>query len=229
VFDRAFYRAVAELQQELGFVCTVHLPFLWVDLCSLHEPIRRASVVCLQRCIELVEPVEVSTYVVHLWGFTTTQIAAQLQHPAQRQAILAGLINQGRRSLEPLLEVLDPADVCVENLEDSVFEFALPLVEEMGTSICLDVGHLAWQNGDPLGFLAKHGDRVREVHLHDAVRAGTGGYARTRDHMALGQGDVDYYAFLTKLEEISSGEAVILELNTREELEESLVQVRPFL
>jgi sugar phosphate isomerase/epimerase len=229
VFDGAFYRAVAELQQELGFVCTVHLPFLWVDLSSLNEPVRCASVDCLRRCVELVEPVEMHAYVVHLWGFTTTQIAAQLQDAAQRQAILAWLMRQGGRSLEALLETLDPADVCVENLEDSVLEFALPLVEGMRTSICLDVGHLAWQGGDPLGFLAKHGDRVREVHLHDAVRAATNGHAGVQDHLALGQGHVDYCAFLTKLEEIGYEGAVILELNTREALEESLVQVGRFL
>ncbi len=229
VFDCGFYRSVAELQQELGFLCTAHLPFLWVDLSSLNESIRCASVDCLRRSVELVRPVEVRTYVVHLWGFTTTQIAAQLQNPAQRQAILAWLVRQGGRSLEALFEALDPGDVCVENLEDSVLEFALPLVEEMGTGICLDVGHLGWQGGDPLGFLAKQGDRVREVHLHDAVRAASGGHAGARDHMALGQGHVDYHAILSKLEEIGYEGAVILELNTREDLEESLKKVRPFL
>jgi sugar phosphate isomerase/epimerase len=229
VFGNGFYRSVADLQQEFGFVCTVHLPFLWVDLSSLNELIRQASVDCLRRCVELVQPVDVDTYVVHLWGFTTTQISAQLQNPAQRRAILAGLVRQGGRSLGALLEALDPADVCVENLEDSVFEFAWPLVEEMGTSICLDVGHLAWQDGDPLGFLVKHGERVREVHLHDAVRAAAGRQAGARDHLALGQGHVDYHAVLSKLEEIGYDGAVILELNTREALEESLEQVRPFL
>jgi sugar phosphate isomerase/epimerase len=229
VFDGGFYHAVAELQQELGFVCTVHLPFLWVDLSSLNEPVRCASVDCLRRCVELVEPVEVHAYVVHLWGFTTTQIAAQLQDAAQRQAILAWLVRQGGRSLGALLEMLDPADVCVENLEDSVLEFALPLVGEMGTSICLDVGHLVWQGGDPLGFMAEHGDRVRDVHLHDAVRAGTGRDSGGQDHLALGRGHVDYDAFLSRLEEIGYEGAVILELNTREALEESLVQVGPFL
>lgn len=229
VFDHGFYRSVAALQQELGFVCTVHLPFLWVDLSSLNEPVRLASVDSLRRCVELVEPVEVHAHVVHLWGFTTTQIAAQLQNPAQRKAIMAWLVRQGGRSLGALLEALDPAAVCVENLEDSVLEFALPLVEKIGTSICLDVGHLAWQGGDPLGFLAEHGDRVREVHLHDAVRAATGGRAGVQDHLALGQGHVDYTAFLSKLEEIDYEGAVILELNTREDLEESLCQVRSFL
>ena len=87
VFDAGFYASVGDLQQRLGFTCTAHLPFLWVDASSLNEPIRAASAACLRQTVELAGAVEVRTYVLHLWGFTTTQIALQLQHPAQRQAI----------------------------------------------------------------------------------------------------------------------------------------------
>jgi hypothetical protein len=40
VFGSGFYAAVAELQQELGFTCSVHLPMLWLDLASLNESVR---------------------------------------------------------------------------------------------------------------------------------------------------------------------------------------------
>lgn len=43
LFDAGFYATVADLQQELGFLCTIHLPFLWVDPASLNEPIRLAA------------------------------------------------------------------------------------------------------------------------------------------------------------------------------------------
>jgi sugar phosphate isomerase/epimerase len=229
VFDIGFYRAVARLQQQLGFVCTVHLPFLWIDLCSLNEPIRQASVACVRQAIELVQPVAAHTYALHLWGFTTTQIARQLQHPAQRQAILSTLMHQAARSLAEVSEVLEPTALCVENLEDSLFDLALPLIEQAGTSICLDVGHLAWQTGDELSFLAQHQDRIREVHLHDAKRGPASEGTPIRDHLALGRGEIDYRAFLRKLEEIDYRGVVILELNSQADLEESLERVRPFL
>ena len=50
-------------------------------------------------------------------------------------------------------------------------------------SICPDVGHQAYESGDPLAFLAQHGERIREVHLHDFVHVSAGGRAQTRDHL----------------------------------------------
>jgi sugar phosphate isomerase/epimerase len=221
VFDVGFYSAVADLQQALGFTCTVHLPFLWLDPATLNEPVRRVNVDCLCRAVELTRPVAVRTYVLHLWGLTTIQIATLLTDPAQRGAVLAGMMAQAGRSLAEVCETLDPRDLCVENLEAPAFDMVLPLIERCGVSICLDVGHLAYQGGDALDFLARHGDRVREVHLHDFVRS-MGEHPQTRDHLALGQGQMDYGAFLQRLEEIGFEGAVILENNSRADLEESL-------
>ena len=229
VFDAGFYAAVADLQQELAFACTVHLPFLWLDPSSMNEPLRQVSVDCLRRAIELARPVEVATHVLHLWGATTVNIAVLLTDPAQRGAVLGGLMAQAGRSLAEVCAVLDPRDLCVENLEAPPFDAVLPLVEREGASICLDVGHLACENGDPFDFLARHGDRVREVHLHDFVRAPEGGRARTRNHLPLGRGEMDYLAFLRHLADVEFGGVVILENNSHADVEESLDRVRPFL
>ena len=229
IFEATFYGSVANLQQELGFACTAHLPFLWVDLASLNEPVRQASLDSVRRTIELIQPLEVQTYVLHLWGSTTTLIATQIQHPAQRQGILGVLMAQAGRSLGELCQMVTPRNLCVENLEDSLFDLAVPLVEEHGTGICLDVGHLAWHAGEPLGFLARHGDRVREVHLHDVTGSLGAGREPIRDHQALGQGHIDYNAILRRLLEIDYRGAVILEVNSQADLETSLERVKPFL
>lgn len=229
VFDASFYAAVAGLQQELGFACTAHLPFLWVDLASLNQPIRQASLACLRRAVELTRPVDIQTYVLHLWGFTTTQIAVQLQRPVHRQVILEALMQQAGRSITELCEILEPRDLCVENLEDSLFDLALPLIEQHDTSICLDVGHLAWHGVSELEFLMLHADRIREIHLHDAASRPEGTHRQVRDHLALGQGQIDFDAFLAKLEEMGYDGTVILEFNSREDLETSLNGIRSYL
>jgi len=226
IFDGEFYAAVADLQQALGFACTVHLPFLWVDLCSLNEPIRQASVDCMQRVVECVQPLDVDTYVLHLWGFTTTQITVSLQDSPEREAILAVLMGQAHRSLAQVCEFLEPRDLCVENLEDALFDIALPVIKQLGTSICLDVGHLAWQTYDELEFLTRHAGRVREVHLHDALSGPPGERRAIRDHLALGQGHVDYRALLDRLVGSGFDGAVILELNTQVDLERSVEALR---
>lgn len=222
VFDLSFYASVANLQQELGFVCTVHLPFLWVDLASPNDRIRRASLESIQQAIELTRAVEVQTFVLHLWGFTTTQIAAQLQYPEQRQAILAVLLARAGQSLDTLCGLVDPVRLCVENLEDDLFDLAVPLLKRYGASICLDVGHLAWQGSSALDFLDRHGADVCEIHLHDATNISAAGLKQYRDHLPLGHGTLDYVTFLRKVDDIGFDGAVILEVNTKADLEESL-------
>ncbi len=229
VFDAGFYAAVADLQQELGFTCTAHLPFMWLDAASLNEPVGQASVDCLRRAIELAQPVEVTTYVLHLWGNTTIEINTVLADSPTHPAVLVGLMAQAGRSLAEVCELVVPRDLCVENLEAPSFDVALPLVEKHGVSICLDVGHLAYGDDNALNFVARHGDRIREVHLHDFMNESAGGHTHTRDHLALGQGQMDIAAFLHKLDEIGFDGPVILEVNSKADLEASLEQVRSFL
>lgn len=233
VFDAEFYAAVADLQQELDFTCTAHLPFFWLDASSLNESARQAGVDCFRQAIELIRPVEVSTFVLHLWGDTTIKIVTTLANSPRREAVLAGLMAQAGRSLAEVCELVAPRDVCVENLEAPSFDMALLLVEQHGASICLDVGHLAYEHGsadgDAFDFMARHGDLVREVHLHDFANESVGGHTHTRDHLALGQGQMDTVAFLRKLEEMGFDGPVILEVNNKPDLEESLEQIKSFL
>ena len=228
LFNVDFYSRVAGLQQELGFLCTVHLPFLWVDATSLNEPVRQASLASMRQAVEYTRDLEVYAYVLHLWGFTTSQIAAQLQEPSQRELILGVIMAQADRSLGELCGILDPSLLCIENLEDELFEMAVPLIERHNTGICMDVGHLAVQGGDELDFLARYARRIREVHLHDATRRSPT-HAQPRDHLALGHGEIRVTDLLRQLKQIGFDGPVILELNSRSDLETSLQQLRPGL
>jgi sugar phosphate isomerase/epimerase len=229
VFDAQFYQAVARLQQELGFACTAHLPFLWLDLSSPNERMRQASLACVQHALALARPMEVDAFVLHLWGATTMQIAQVLEQPTQREAILSAILAQAERSLVALAKELDPQRLAVENLEAPAFERVLPLVERCGASICLDVGHLAWHGGGELEFVTRHADRIRVVHLHDARRLPGDAGLQVRDHLALGDGEIDYGAFLQALKTLGYRGVVTLEVNTRAELERSLARARASL
>lgn len=229
IFGADFYAAVARLQQELGFTCTVHLPFLWVDLCSLNELVRRASVEGIQKVVEWGQPVAVKAYVLHLWGLATSQIYAALQGPQENEAIGAALMGQARRSLEEICAFVDPGMLCVENLEDALFDRILPVLEVMGTGFCLDVGHLAGRGQDAPAFWSRHRGRIREVHLHDVEQLPAVQGGPVRDHLALGQGQVDYIALLQELERSGFEHPVILEVNRREDLVQSVAAIEMFL
>jgi sugar phosphate isomerase/epimerase len=132
---------------------------------------------------------------------------------------------QAGRSLEAVCDMVNPQSICVENLEAPPFEAVLPVVEQYGVRVCLDVGHLAHQGGGELDFLAQHADLIGEVHLHDATSTAAAGRLIVNDHMPLGQGTIDYKAFLRALDDSGYTGVVILENNSRQDLEASLEQV----
>ncbi len=202
VFDTDFYSSVADMQQDLGFTCTVHLPIHWLDLSSANEPVRQASLSCVHRAIELVQPVDVLTYVLHLWGPTTVQIVSALDKPMQRAAVMGALLMQAERSLADLCQVLTPSDdICVENLEEPSFDLVPPPGRTLWHKYLPGRGAFGLAETTPLEFIGRHGTRIRELHLHDALRISKDGLVQTRDHLPLGQGELDYAAVLSRLDE----------------------------
>jgi sugar phosphate isomerase/epimerase len=229
VFGKAYYDQVAELQRELGFACTLHLPFLWLDGASLAEPVRQATVQCIWQVLEATEALSIESYVVHLWGIWTSLLGTLQDMPdEEKQQLMDEILRSAMRTLEQLGGVASPGRLCVENLERIPFELFVPLVEEQGMRICFDVGHLAVQGGDPLEFLDRYWQMIGEIHLHDAI-AVSGRVPGMRDHLPLGKGSVDYVALMDRLDEGGFGGVVILEVNTEGGLMESLERVQPWL
>jgi sugar phosphate isomerase/epimerase len=229
IFDRTYYESVAELQEQLGFACTVHLPFLWLDGISLAEPVRKASVECVLRSVELAKPLLVDSYVLHLWGIWSSLLLSVQDMPqGEKQSLLDMMLLAGRSTLEEVSALLPNHKLCVENLEHFAFDSVAGLIERRGAKICLDVGHLAVSGGDPIEFLEEYWHMIGEIHMHDVVLGGAGRRAG-RDHLALGRGCVDYAGLLDRLEERGYDGVVILEVNTENDLLDSLKQVRPWL
>jgi sugar phosphate isomerase/epimerase len=224
-----YYDQVAALQQELGFTCTLHLPFLWQDGSSLAEPIRQATVQSVRQVLKWTQALDVESYVLHLWGLWTSVVASVQQMAAEeKQLLMDEILRRAARTLDELAAFVTPAKVCVENLERLPFDYVVPLIDERGMSICMDVGHLTVQGGDPLTFLSEHWDRIGEIHLHDAVRGGKGGPG-VRDHLPLGDGSVDYVTLMDTLKTRRYDKVLILEVNTEAHLSQSLERVQPWL
>ncbi len=228
-FGKIYYEQVAKMQRELGFACTLHLPFLWLDGASLAEPVRLATVQCMSQVLEATQSLSIESYVLHLWGVWTSLLATLQQMPEEeKQQLLGEILRSAERTLEEVGGLIPPHELCVENLERIPFDLFAPLVEQQGTKICFDVGHLAAQGGDPLEFLDRYWGLIGEIHLHDAM-ATSGRIPAARDHLPLGRGSVDYVALMNRLDEGSYGGAVILEVNNENDLLESLEQVQPWL
>lgn len=229
IFNQDFYQSAADLQKQENFTCTIHLPFMWMDASSINEPIRQASVEALRHAVELAKPLFVEAYILHLWGGTTIQISNMMEESLYRDTFLESVSSQADKSLSEITEFINPYNLCVETLEAPDFEFVLPLIEKHGVKICLDIGHMAWQGGGELSFLERNLENIREIHLHDAYVEQIGKEQRVVDHLALGKGQVDYRNFLQKLVDYGFEEAVILENNTRSDLERSIARIGDYM
>jgi len=228
VFDQGFYQQVAELQDELGFACTAHLPFLWLDQASLAEVPRQASVEAVRVTVEAMAPLKIETYVLHLWGAWSNLVRNSLP-PPQRSVLESVLVAQAQRSLVEVATFVPRPALSIENLETVPFAVIAALAEAGDTHICLDVGHLAWSGDpaeDPAALVRAHHARLAELHLHD-VRRGPGG--EMRDHQAIGTGDLDFPALFQALDDVGFAGPLVLELLSPAAALTSLERVRQLL
>lgn len=228
VFDQGFYQQVAELQDELGFACTAHLPFLWLDHASLAEVPRQASVAAVRATVEAMAPLRIEAYVLHLWGAWSNLVRASLPLP-QRAVLEAALVAQAQRSLKEVAEFVPRQALGMENLETVPFAIIADLAEAGDTRICLDVGHLAWAGDpseDPAALVRAHHTRLAELHLHD-VRREPGG--EMRDHQAIGTGGIDFPVLFQALSDVGFAGPLVLELLSPADALASLEQVRKLL
>jgi sugar phosphate isomerase/epimerase len=86
-------------------------------------------------------------------------------------------------------------------------------------SITLDSGHCI-QNGENVGrFVETHHTRIRNVHLHDACKGGSG-------HMALGSGDLSLDQLVGALDRVDYSGFITIETLTHDDLKTSLDVLR---
>ncbi len=189
---------------------TVHAPWANLDLTSLDEDQRQATIATHGREIERAAAIGAEVYVVHLDGIG--ERGRDWSETAAHTALA--------RSLDALLELQEQhgIPVAVENLPDPrTSVFTAPGLDLRGLGFTLDAGHatLADSLQEFLGSL----DGVRHIHLHD-----NHGPADFVDrHLALGRGVVDVPAVLRAAS--ASGVAVVLELLSGDAVIESLDMV----
>jgi len=170
--DGNHYLETAEPLESHAFRYFFHSPSRGVNIASLREPIRRASVEVLSQCFAVAAEVD-APVVVHPGYFAWK---------GERDAAIA----QFGRSLADLKKAAADLSVTfyVENMPAWDYFFLrfpdeIPLIDSVG--FALDVGH-AHLNGCLPGFL---GQTLAHVHLHDND-------GKTDSHDPVGKGTIDF-------------------------------------
>jgi hypothetical protein len=103
--------------------------------------------------------------------------ADSLEHAAEALTFLGGR-NVLRYTVHPVLDVVALREflrsgvdlvgerLCLENLENDVFERVMPSVADIPFSVTLDYGHLLFTHDSVDRFVDAYGARVGEVHFH---------------------------------------------------------------
>lgn len=170
--DGPHHLETPELLASFSLRYAFHAPSRGVNIASILEPIRKASVEVTGQCLALAAEVN-GTVVIHPGYFAWEED----REKARRQVT---------RSISELNQIAGDLSVTyyLENMGDWNY-FFLRFPEEMemmdGVDLALDVGH-ANLNGCLDGFLARH---FCHVHIHDNS-------GKEDSHSPVGEGSIDF-------------------------------------
>lgn len=202
--DGNHYLDTAEPLESHDLRYFIHSPSRGVNIASLREPIRRASVEVLSQCFTVAAEMD-APVVVHPGYFAWK---------GEREAATG----QFRRSLYDLKKAAGDLSVTfyVENMPAWDYFFLrfpdeIPLLD--GQGFALDVGH-ANLNGCLPGFL---GQAMAHVHLHDND-------GKTDTHDTIGKGSIDFRPVMRAVERHHA--SAIIEVSTLEGVLSSMEVLR---
>ncbi len=197
---------IAELKimaQDLGIVYNVHLP-MDVALADASTAERNRSGETVAKAIDLVNPLEATTHTLHL-AYHQTDQKPETVNSWQNRAIKA------MRQLLGKLPIMS-RKISIETLDFSPY-WIKPIIDQLGLSVCLDVGHVIRYGYNLERVMMDFGPCTTIVHLH--------GVADGQDHRSLARLDPDARRIVRRFLKNFTG-SVSLEVFSYQRLMDSL-------
>ena len=209
------------------FSVSVHLPYLQINPASPLEEYRQVSVNAIIRVIDACRGLDVKKFVIHLTSeFEDSILFFPIEEKAKRTLIDIA-VNQAKKSMSDILKEtkLPPSVFALENLEVFPFDYLYPIVEELGISVCFDMGHWGLNGFMPEEFLEKFNlNRIGEMHIQDMTEKRSDLRTTVRnEHRPLGTGILKPDEFFNSLiENRQFAGSLIIENRSKEDLISSL-------
>ena len=170
--DGNHYLETAEPLEGRPFRYFIHAPARGVNIASLREPIRRASVEVLAQCFTVAAEVD-APVIVHP-GYSAWKGEREAAVARLRKSLADLKLAAGERAVTFYVENMPPSNYFLLRTPDE-----LPILD--GQGFALDVGH-AQLNGCLSGFLDHP---LAHVHLHDND-------GKADSHEPVGTGGIDF-------------------------------------
>mgnify|MGYP000026371732 CR=1 FL=1 len=197
---------------------TYHLPSGEINIAALHQGIRREAVEETKKHILFCQEIGIDKVVMHPGCFVAMPniylLMERTIRGAAKESVLEIFEYCRRRNIELSIENLPRNEPFFQKPEE--FE---PFIEQ-GIGMVLDSVHALTSHVEPLEFITKFGNKINEVHLTDGFRKDPTG------HYPIGTGEVNCLALLERLEEINYRGRIILELDSKKDLLESLLYLK---
>ncbi len=207
------------LREYLGTVeFTVHASFIAINIASMNEHIRKATVKRVKKSIQRAYTLEALRCTIHP-GYDSILAVLSPRMPFKQQ-------------LKSLKEIFDYSEklgvtLCLENLSGSekglvytpaqVLELEKLLDKKI--LVTLDVGH-AHMAGNEFEFIDTLGERIVHMHLHD-------NFGIHDVHLPIGRGNINWSRLFQKLrDKVSVDTTLIIENYTVEDIIESVEYLR---
>ena len=211
-FNAQEFKKVADRIHAHGLDVTLHAPFIDLSAGSPDEQIRELTRRRFQQVLDLLPIFKPKTVIGHAgydfkrhWYFKDKWLANSLEswHWFGQHIQAAG------------------AQLMLENVYEHGPEEIVPLIaglNRQGVKFCLDTGHQAVFGQVPLKkWIAVIGPYIGQLHLHD-------NNGSLDEHLALGQGGIDFAFLLDQLKKILDRPPVVtLEIRTAEDLQASII------
>lgn len=211
-----------EIKERHGIYYTIHIDES-TDPCSVNSGIAEVYTETMLKTVAIARALEIPTLNMHLLRgiYATLPDRRVYVYGENRDFYLERL----RAFRDAMTQAIGESGVkiCIENTDGYDLPFLREgldtLLESPAFALTLDVGHDHAIGGVDLPVIMERKDRLRHMHLHDAVGA--------RVHLALGDGELDKEGYLALAEEC--GCRVVLETKTVDALTASALWVAHYL
>ncbi|ATW88700.1 sugar phosphate isomerase/epimerase [Halohasta litchfieldiae] len=181
--------AITEALEQSGVDCSVHLPFVDLDLGTPRNKVREGSIRELRACLDAAADLGAEKAVLHA---STHATEPEWSERTTKPRILASV-----RELEAYATARG-IELCVENLPDNIYSIHTieEVLAETDASLTVDTGHArvsGFSPADTAAFLDEHRDRVSHIHVNDARQA-------RDEHVPVGSGTTDFETIFAPLE-----------------------------
>jgi sugar phosphate isomerase/epimerase len=183
-----FSSRFSEMKRQYGMNYSIHAPICDINIASINERMREASVEETIRTMEHANRMDIRTITIHP-GIYATGMDNVKDLSINHSKVSLKRIEKASKEygLTAAIENMPALYIMMGQTPEELSE----LIDGTDLAVCFDIGH-ANTRGKIDEFIDTFGERIANIHIHDNM-------GKNDDHMTIGDGVIDFPHVLSKL------------------------------